>query len=75
MLKNVVKRPFITVGFLAFLMLLPLALTSNPTARRQALEMTTSQHFSDRDARDIAFLVDARWQAQLRKTDPGWGDH
>ncbi|AIY39595.1 Membrane protein YedZ [Collimonas arenae] len=28
MLKDVVKRPFITVGFIAFVMLLPLALTS-----------------------------------------------
>jgi sulfoxide reductase heme-binding subunit YedZ len=28
MLKDVVKRPFITVGFLAFLLLIPLAITS-----------------------------------------------
>jgi sulfoxide reductase heme-binding subunit YedZ len=28
MLKDVVKRPFITVGFIAFLLLIPLALTS-----------------------------------------------
>ncbi|WP_395826076.1 sulfite oxidase heme-binding subunit YedZ [Collimonas sp.] len=28
MIKDVVKRPFITVGFIAFVMLLPLALTS-----------------------------------------------
>jgi len=28
MLKDVIKRPFITVGFIAFLLLLPLALTS-----------------------------------------------
>ena len=28
MLKDVVKRPFITVGFIAFILLLPLALTS-----------------------------------------------
>ena len=28
MLKDVVKRPFITVGFIAFLLLIPLAVTS-----------------------------------------------
>ncbi len=35
LLKDVVKRPFITVGFLAFVMLIPLALTSsNAMVRR-----------------------------------------
>jgi methionine sulfoxide reductase heme-binding subunit len=35
MLKDVVKRPFITVGFIAFLLLLPLAVTStNGMVRR-----------------------------------------
>ena len=28
MLKDIVKRPFITVGFLAFVLMIPLALTS-----------------------------------------------
>ena len=30
MLKDVIKRPFITVGFIAFLLLIPLAVTSTP---------------------------------------------
>lgn len=35
MLKDVVKRPFITVGFIAFMLLIPLALTStNAMVRR-----------------------------------------
>ena len=35
MLRDVVKRPFITVGFAAFVLLVPLALTSNHWAMRQ----------------------------------------
>ena len=35
MLKDVVKRPFITVGFAAFLLLIPLALTSTAAAIRR----------------------------------------
>lgn len=34
MLQDIAKRPFITVGFAAFLLLLPLALTSTDAARR-----------------------------------------
>jgi sulfoxide reductase heme-binding subunit YedZ len=35
MLKDVIKRPFITVGFIAFLLLLPLALTSSDNMMRR----------------------------------------
>lgn len=35
MWRDVVKRPFITVGFVAFVLLLPLALTSNQWMTRQ----------------------------------------
>jgi len=35
MLKDVVKRPFLTVGFAGFLLMLPLALTSTDAARRR----------------------------------------
>lgn len=35
MLKDVVKRPFITVGFIAFLLLVPLALTSSDAMVRR----------------------------------------
>ena len=35
MLKDVVKRPFITMGFSAFVLLIPLALTSNRWAVQQ----------------------------------------
>ena len=35
MLKDIAKRPFITVGFAGFLLLLPLALTSTDAARRR----------------------------------------
>jgi len=35
MLRDVVKRPFITVGFSAFVLLIPLALTSNRWAVQQ----------------------------------------
>ena len=35
MLKDIAKRPFVTVGFAAFLLLLPLALTSTDAARRR----------------------------------------
>jgi methionine sulfoxide reductase heme-binding subunit len=35
MLRDVVKRPFITVGFAAFLLLLPLAITSNNSMQRR----------------------------------------
>ena len=34
-LKDIVKRPFITLGFAAFILLIPLALTSNNAAMRQ----------------------------------------
>lgn len=34
-LKDVVKRPFVTIGFAAFLLLVPLALTSNNTTVRK----------------------------------------
>lgn len=33
--KDIVKRPFITVGFLAFVLMLPLALTSTHAAQRR----------------------------------------
>ena len=35
MLKDVAKRPFITIGFMSFVLLLPLALTSNHWAQRK----------------------------------------
>jgi sulfoxide reductase heme-binding subunit YedZ len=35
MLKDVVKRPFITMGFISFLLLIPLALTSSHWAQRK----------------------------------------
>jgi len=35
MLKDIAKRPFLTVGFAGFLLLLPLALTSTDAARRR----------------------------------------
>ena len=35
MLKDIVKRPFITVGFVALLLLAPLAITSTDAMRRQ----------------------------------------
>ena len=35
MLKDVLKRPFITMGFISFLLLIPLALTSNHWAQRK----------------------------------------
>lgn len=35
MLKDIAKRPFLTVGFAGFVLLLPLALTSNDAARRR----------------------------------------
>jgi methionine sulfoxide reductase heme-binding subunit len=35
MLKDVVKRPFITVGFAAFVLLIPLALTSTAASIRR----------------------------------------
>ncbi|MBU3694108.1 MAG: sulfoxide reductase heme-binding subunit YedZ [Rhodocyclaceae bacterium] len=35
MLKDIVKRPFVTVGFAGFVLLLPLALTSTDAARRR----------------------------------------
>lgn len=35
MLKDIVKRPFVTAGFAGFLLLLPLALTSTDAARRR----------------------------------------
>lgn len=35
MLKDIVKRPFITVGFIAFLLLVPLALTSSDAMVRR----------------------------------------
>jgi len=35
MLKDVAKRPFITMGFMSFVLLLPLALTSNHWAQRK----------------------------------------
>jgi len=60
MLKDVVKRPFITFGFIAFVMLLLFAAQTrtngDPSARRQALAMAASQHLSDRDARILHFL-------------------
>jgi len=35
MLKDIAKRPFVTVGFTAFLLLIPLALTSTDAMRRR----------------------------------------
>ena len=35
MLKDIAKRPFITVGFAAFVLLIPLAMTSTDAARRR----------------------------------------
>jgi sulfoxide reductase heme-binding subunit YedZ len=35
MLKDVLKRPFITMGFISFMLLIPLALTSNHWAQRK----------------------------------------
>ena len=54
-LKDIVKRPFITVGFAAFLLLIPLAVTS-PNAMvkrlgRQALAVAAPAHLPDRATR------------------------
>jgi len=35
MLKDVIKRPFITMGFISFVLLIPLALTSNQWSQRK----------------------------------------
>jgi sulfoxide reductase heme-binding subunit YedZ len=58
MWKDVLKRPFITVGFAAFVLLIPLAATStNAMIKRLG---------RDRTAGDPALLVDEGGQAQLR---------
>jgi methionine sulfoxide reductase heme-binding subunit len=44
MLKDVLKRPFITMGFLSFLFLWPLALTSNQWAVRALKRRWTQLH-------------------------------
>jgi methionine sulfoxide reductase heme-binding subunit len=44
MIKDVAKRPFITVGFFAFLILIPLAATSNTRAIRRLGHKWTALH-------------------------------
>ena len=50
--EDIYKRPFITVGFTAWITMLPLAITStagmDPPARRQALEPAASPRLSHR---------------------------
>ena len=78
MLKDIVKRPFITVGFAAFVLLIPLAVTS-PTRdgaqTRAPLADAASRDLSDRRARDPAFLVDEGGQARSDLAEDLRRDH
>ena len=44
MWKDVIKRPFITMGFISFVMLIPLALSSNHWAQRKLGRRWTQLH-------------------------------
>jgi sulfoxide reductase heme-binding subunit YedZ len=44
MIKDVIKRPFITMGFSAFVLLVPLALTSNDWAVRKLKRSWSKLH-------------------------------
>ena len=58
--QDIVKRPYITIGMLGLLLLIPLALTSTAKAQRRlgkALDTIASPDLRDRDSRRVAFLV------------------
>ncbi len=70
--RDVFKRPFITVGFGAFVLLIPLAATSFQAAVRRLGRRWQMLHraiLRDRGARDPAFLVDEGRQARPRTAE------
>ena len=59
---DVVKRPYITAGFTAFVLMIPLAFTStqgwNPPARWEALEPAASAHLPHRHGRRAPLFLE-----------------
>ena len=77
-LKDIGKRPFITVGFAAFVLLIALAVTSPRAMVRKAwppLADAASRDLCDRRARDPALLVDEGGQARSDLAEDLRRDH
>jgi len=71
-LKDIVKRPFITVGFAAFVLMLPLAITStNAMIRRLGGRNWRTLHRLAYAAA-IAGVVHYWWLVKLDVTEPRW---
>ncbi len=72
MIKDIAERPFITVGFAAFVLLVPLAATSTNGMRqapgRQAVAGAAQGGLCDRGARHPAFLVAQGGQERLQRS-------
>ncbi len=77
-LKDIGKRPFIMVGFAAFVLLIALAVTSPRAMVQQAGRRWQTLHraiYADRRARDPAFLVDEGGQARSAVAEDLRRDH